>query len=764
MVLAALLILTAVSIVVVTMSVANIRMSSRYNKWSKEYYTLDYATQERLIQFDSDVLVPAENMARYYLQNGYSMYARVGDFPGGAGVALQLKTQMDEPLQGLLYARMHEIAAMLIPASGMSIGDYDTAIADFNAQTLNVLYYYFIYKALPTNTSETPLLNPGTGISTACKLDAGSTGWFPPIAGTVKTISDAIMPPAIRIDAAESAAMSSLPKTVAAKVTIAAPEYGPVKQTSYQPLKINPLYTNAISAQGGITFEGSGTVNITGDVVSSNGAAVGGVRLTEGNQTGIKTDIGSSATVTIAGNVYSAGDVHLWGTGSTIAVQAYPGGYTHTLKGLLYENEYYYADSAVNGDDSYKESNVGAPLLPFIYKDSAGGNVYCNNLAIEGVEGFTKVTNGILSVAGDLWTQDDIQNDGGSGSRISVQGNYIGISSDANNGDPNGSSAVINNAVAAGGSVTINGDYVIPGTAFYRFAGGAGTAGSSAAYYQTAESGNARTMDTFALYFHTGSDTTTYFTSSAGDDSYDLYSPSSQDSKLSYFRNGFNSLTAKPASNIFVKDNGNYYSLGVVIDTNGTAGALRYNDSTYTQNRTSYYGANSAVMPGVFDTKTRLYGTPGQTFFDLTNSAFGVTDPGNGFYYLGATSGNTFVVDAQHSSGIVYSNGDLTLSGSGTFKGAIICAGNLTINSGVSIVHDESAIKSVLGVDDSKGIITSDSGSRLARAFFTPTAKPLTLGKDLATEQITKISTVAGEKVTAGIDRYTINSWKESHA
>ena len=762
MVLAALLILTAVSIVVVTMSVANIRMSSRYNNWSKEYYTLDYATQERLITFDSGALVPAENMARYYLQNNYYAYATATDFPGTSGIASQLKTAMlPSFLQEILHARMLEISAVLEPSTSSSVTNpeetYNSQMATFTEQTLRVLYYYFVDKAIPVNTSA--VAQPATnGIGTTCTLN--NPGWFPAIAGDIDTISEAIKTPEISIKAVESASLSSLPKTVAARISLAAPQYQLVQQTSYQPVKINPLYTNAISAQGSITFEGSGTVSITGDVVSSNNTASKG--LPEGNLSGVKTDVGSSANVNIYGNVYSAGDVHLWGNNSSISVRAYadsPFSYTRTFKDLLYQNQYYYADGAVSGDSPFREDVVaanGSTYLPYIYKDSIGGNVYCNNLSIENA-----VTAGTLAVAGDLWTQDDIQNDGGAGAGISVAKNFIGMSSDATNGDPNGSSAVINNATTAGGTISIAGDYLIPGTAFYKFDGGEDTAGSGVAYYQTAESGNARTISTFTTYFATGSDpSTTYFADTSGDEQYTLYTPAGLEAKIARFKSDYTNA----ASGISVKDNANYYSLGVVVDSTG---AVRYTKSpAYIANYLQYSAASGGnVLKNVFNTKTQRYGTPSQTFEILTNTAFAVADTTNRFYYLSGAS-NTVTVGTgagELSSGIIYSNGDLSVTGSGEFHGTIVCRGNLTVHSGVSIVHDEQVIKQVLGVQDGSNIIPSGTGSRIAREFFTPLSG-LALGKDLATEQINTVSTVAGERSTTGIDRYTIKSWKESHA
>jgi hypothetical protein len=129
-----------------------------------------------------------------------------------------------------------------------------------------------------------------------------------------------------------------------------------------------------------------------------------------------------------------------------------------------------------------------------------------------------------------------------------------------------------------------------------------------------------------------------------------------------------------------------------------------------------FVGGDDGAMSNVFASKTRRYGTESMTFSSLMNGTYGVSDPVNRFYHLsGAT--NTLNIGTI-SSGIVYCDGNLTISGSGTFRGSVICAGNVTVSPGVRIVYDEDVIRSVMGFSDGETIIETGDGSRIARRFF----------------------------------------------
>ncbi|MPM49513.1 hypothetical protein SDC9_96243 [bioreactor metagenome] len=510
-------------------------------------------------------------------------------------------------------------------------------------------------------------------------------------------------------------------------------------------------------------------MSILGDVTSCNQNSAGtSLGLSEGNSQGIKTESGSSVAVTVRGNVYSTGDVHLWGSGSSLSILPYPSSFSSTLSlktNLLYSsgNEYFFDFDAPGSDaqlytEGYTSAN-GNPNIPYIYKDDVGGNVYCNNLAVE-----EAVQNANLSVSGALWTQDDIQNDGRIGSNIAVAGNYIGMRSDADesNKDPNGSSAVINNGYMYGSTISLGGSYIIPGTAWYKFTGD---------YYQTAESATARAGEYFGIYEKQASemsDASKVFDSYyEGSDQYSMYEHQAGSTlssqiladRVTRFKTAMEAL-AGLKSGINVTSDAASYTLGIV-NNDGTVVYDQYSNNLIPYKAVSGSGG---ILDDVFTSKTKCFGTNGSGFSDLIDPTAGMNDSANGFYYYPSSA---TVSVGTLSSGIIYCNGNLTLTGSGTFTGSVVCAGNLTVNSGVSIRYDESVVYGVLGLASDGSLVKSETtgrypGSSIARRFFSPAG--YVAKETLGVEQVTMLSTSAGERESGGIQRYIVNSWKEFKA
>lgn len=764
--LAVLIILTAVGSAVVMLSTANITMSQKYSHWSAEYYNLDYAAEKRLAELDNEVLLPAENKARGYLQD--RMYqCQWSDLPD----EYDWVSDTDN-LQTLIYDRWSSI---------VSEDEHDEEMAEFNEQVFDIMYWNYIDGTLGTLTEEADV----NGISTKMTLNL-SDHWYPDvpeysvnsddsdnsddeIAAAFNSFSSAVDHLDQDRPRVDISAWDAVHKAVDVEVTVIPPSYNSVQETRYIPVKPNPLYTNALSVNGGITFKGSGNVTIVGDVVSNNQGESYGLK--EGNDTGVKT--GANVHVTVYGNIQSAGDVHLWGSNSSITVKQYKD-YSSSyasdntyLKQKLYGDDYDYfmsLDAAkVNETDNPKTYAEGdTDDIPFIYKDITGGNVECNNLAVE-----SGVSGGAITVAGSVITQDDVQNDGKESTRIVIGDNYIGIRSDANESkkDPNGSSAVINNAYIYGGTITIGKSYIIPGTAWYKF----GTE-----YYQTAESASAKAGEYFQIYQYNANDAIN------GDANFSTYSVSEYESyllfngslneKISRFTNAMSDTEYQSVeSGIGLSSTASRYLLGVAVTVeNDNTQLIKSEDST---NQTNYSIVSSGILPNSFLSKTQQYGTADYAFDQLTNSAYSASHniSQDGFYYLNDSSGRNMLDVSPDGiqSGIVYAVGDLTITGNGdTFRGSIICSGDVTVESGVKLVYDESVIKSVLGVDGVTSTNTlinadeEDSGSRLARRFFTPAG--YSLGQSLATELVTTVSTGAGERELGDVMRYTINKWKET--
>lgn len=56
----------------------------------------------------------------------------------------------------------------------------------------------------------------------------------------------------------------------------------------------------------------------------------------------------------------------------------------------------------------------------------------------------------------------------------------------------------------------------------------------------------------------------------------------------------------------------------------------------------------------------------------------------------------TYSLNPRNYSGIIYCEGNLNITGNGTFNGAIICEGNVTVSGNPTITYDEEAIKGTL--------------------------------------------------------------------
>lgn len=760
LVLCSMMILIAVSSIVIMLSTANITMSKQYSNWSEQYYRLDYVAEDQLSDLDKTVLIPAENLSRYYLQNSYYQYETVSDFP--SGVDSQTMPQQVRQmflsfpsLQQIIHDKWNELCTL------EEKSEYEQQMQAFLPDLFHLLYYAYIEEnssSIDHKTKEYPEYNIRSTLSFKTK------DWFPSAASFDEMCRhlNGIFPQ-VSIKATEL--VTETPKILDAVIALHPPSFKAVEQNKYYAVKANPLYANALSVQGSITFQGNGIISVLGDIISSNVTKSGStLGLDEGNTAGIQALDG--VHVNILGNVYSGGDLHLWGDNSSLTVSPYPSpSFSSSLalkSNLLYSpNNKYFFDFAVASDAaSYTEEAAQQKFIPYIYMDNSGGNVYCNNLAIE-----EKVENGTITVSGNVWTQDDIQNDG-INSKISVGKNYIGMRSDANeaNQDPNGSSAIINNGYMYGSSIAIGGDFIIPGTAFFQFA--------NHQYYQTAESGTARAGEYFALYLKDGLDegTTRQFRTYPGwnqDETYDLYDKESPASttvlmdRIDRFQSGLIRLKENQPeeikSGITVGADKQNYTLGIV-NNEGTVLYKPYSNDFVHYKTVS--GPNG-ILERVFQSKTQYYGTNGFAFSDLIDDSVDRSDASHGFYYY---SGNETVDVSSISSGLLYCNGNLTLTGNGTFQGSIICAGNLTVHSGVKIQYNESVIREVLGFTHTYKLKPSENGSesfsRMARQFFSPSK--YAAFKTIGVEMISGPSSTAGERVSS--NRYTISMWKQAKA
>ncbi len=771
LVLSCILILTALGTVVLFASVANIQMGTKYTGWSKEYYELDSVAEQRMMVLDKTYMSEAEEFARYYMQN--ELYS-LGDldtltYKDTKGNIHDIATLMGSRLQASIFQGWTDDVAPAVVGEEIDKDD----LKAYLPKVFKLLYARFATERLIEASEADVEIDKGliNAVSYSATV-AGAGHLSPDNWGDAQDYLDDITaenPIAVlNLSVADASAESVTNKKVDVSAAVIIPEYDTLDQKRFTPVKANPLWTNALSVKGNIIFNGSSTVY--GDVVSCNQQtnSLNSYSTAEGNAYGIRTGW-DSTHVSIYGNVYSAGDLHVSSSGSTIDVHSYASGYHDGYKQKLYIGDekpflFSFANYKFTGGDTpdtpitqYAE-DTAVDSIPFFYKDSLGGNVYCNSLSVEKNVAGTASTliNGQLDVSGNVWTNDDIQLDGESSgggiSSITVYGNYIGINSEAKNPDPtvpdkkdpNFSSSVINNSADTGSRIILGGDFIIPGTAFYRF----GTAGSPD-YYQSGESATAKLSEMLEAYIRADGSAGSEVHFDEEGTSYTVVTEEHPEDKADLVKTALG--VNVPETNIRVTSDPKGYSLGVIAADNGSGYSI-ITSANIAQNKYAYGELNRGQIQNIFKAKTQYFGTDtslNRNFDRLING----TPPSSAdtvemYYYSGDASVDLSTI----SQGIIYAAGDLTLSG-GTFRGSVICRGTLTFNN-ATVYYDESVIADVLDLEST----TDSSVSRGVRKFFSPPG--MSIGEQIRTDEYT---TTAGDAGTRDIvKRYKIRSWKES--
>ena len=818
MVLCVILILTALGTVALAASALNARLSGKVANWTKEYYSLD-TDVEKYVQKIDQQLITAENDARTYVRDRCDKKS-AGELPSEFIDDTPYDME-DSGAQAFFNRHYQETWTTSDGAIEITLQDYidDPDILDrsasykednsltaeeafsadvkkYNAELFDRLYFFMLSKrlyaltrsvtsgAIAVKDSEAPPNDPCTDKFT--NFGSASATWD----GMEPNDGD------IKLDISVSNNRPDDPKEVKARINVVKPHYETILQTISTPVYGNPIWTNAITAEGSITFASGASATVSGDVYASG---AGGI------------SVGEASNDVIRGNIYTQGDVAIAGNGGRLRVTnaaAGSAGVSYERKKLIYGNDY-----LLDTKRFYDVTGID-PSLPdwnqFFYPDLTDRcNVYCSSLLVkEGVQGAD------LKVDGNLWTKDDIQMDGRqsvisigttdtSGSSIVPLTSYIGLNPFSAANDPNASSSVINNYPdnddgTTGSSITIDSNFVVPGVAFYEFSGGpAGYPDASEGkyYYKSAESISARTTSPTAIisaYYYNGTSETPYstFKNSEGVD-LDLITPdmktgeesdedsgtkpgtkSGTDSGTGEINKKKEALVSFFGSHSNIRTNittgltgPNGYVAGVALlqsginsnaklyksasseTASGTSSGILLPGSTqylpkYSELVSNNDGIN--VLMAAFDSKTGQLGKAANGSFDElldttvpTSSAEIIKplDPDTGARILDLGD------SANILEGVLYSEGNLTIRGSGVFKGTVICRGNVTITGNPTIIYDENVIWGKLQMYKS------------VRDFF---AKGNTEG---AIGTINDYSSTSGQRTV--LKRYKILSWQE---
>ncbi|WP_425805712.1 DUF2572 family protein [Desulfitobacterium sp. Sab5] len=769
-------------------ALAGVQMGAKYMNWSKEYYELDSNAEDQVNQLNT-LLQEAEIRAQNYMAAQYYLTDNPVDISSDElRVSLDAQTYINGQWKSKVEPYLTD----------MSDSPYQENNKEFVQDALKRLYFNYAAELLSSNgyTKVTYLKDSNATLNDYqnALFDGGTDGQ--------KALDEGSL--AVKLETKNNINPDTVSgKSVSVKLKVQY-AFNALPQTKKFTIKGNPVWANAITAAGSIGFEqGTGTT-INGDLFAADKDEDTILNDNVVQKAGIYS---AGADVTINGNVYSKGNLHIIASDSNqsagITVAKYPNNLSIDMKSkifskdnlpnnLFFDTQAADCDSSVNLQD-YTQDSIpdGKKYIPFVYKDANGGNVYCNSLSIdESYEG-RKVDQGQIEVKGNVSTYDDIQMDG-TNSEITVDGNYIGVNSTAANGNPNASSSVINNSPESS-TINFKGNFIVPGTAFVQYNGVKKNGTSSFAwdsnnlFYQTGESITARNGALFSSYLDNVSE------SLAGTYNYvyDQYTTDPQtadESKIKSFyllrgenrsepgsdildakiRQLMDSLANKEfVTRIFSGSTVKGYSLGAAIVHQGPspkASVFSSNSiSNYVDNQLAYDTFKS-YLSNIFVAKTQNLGTANKQAIrfntDFVDKAV-VLDPNDSgklrsgvaatfsklpysFVYIKQNTDSTTSLELSGDrSGIIYCEGNLNLYGNGSFKGAIICEGNVTVSGNPTISYDEGVIRYILRTNG------------VARAFFAPGE----MGTDYSMSYETTASD--GGMRDKGAVRYSVLEWKE---
>ncbi len=787
--LSVILVLTALGTIALAVSTMSVKMSSKTVSWSDEYYTMDCIAEDYLNQIDQ-VIADAEKDARLYVKYRLDRisYDQLAAYMSSKSISFTYDYKMDDSSNGaqrffneyyksdwvLSVPSIHEITLDDYQAYRLAgnLGDiskshtgsmtaeeaFEKDLSDYVSQLFDRVYYHMVsIRLLRYTDGPDTLAGPGKNMQLTQNvvLKGGSASYgdredtpedrctnnyiniiYDP--SNMQMIWSTFNPTnpaaAVGLYVRVAGGTAADPKQVRVELDVTLPDYQTVTKYIHTPIYGNPLLTNALSAQGTVTFAAGITadptdVEIVGDVYSSDTNGI---------------SINSYADVKIRGNVYTPGDIKVIGDNGKLTVDTaftdpVPA-ISYDFKQKTYENNYFY-DNAVNDSVIISQYAPGGATnqMPFVFFDNIDqGNVYCDSVFVgsDDVE---------VNIKGNLWTKDDIQLDA-NGSTIRIghavtdptgktvpKYNYIGLSAESaikGGGEINhrASSSVINNypytpANMPSSEIVMNSNMIVPGVAFYEFPDGS--------VYMSVESVTSRTSNPVSIinaYLHDPANPSEAFTPYTNADGVqiDLIDANllvKRQRLIDFIKSTkpeYGSLKTNINSDLNPDTIDGYIAGIALVNTNDPSDLDPADDvemfthepyvqddvSKLINSRDNYiafsYLYNNNTLKKIFYSKTRKLGTKGSNvnstdavpFSDFLDST--ITNPYtyfNGYEIKVVPAGDTLDVNAV-SEGIVYCNGNLTISDNdpttpSEFRGTIICTGNVTIRDNVRLIYDE---------------------------------------------------------------------------
>jgi len=854
--LSVILVLTALGTVSLLASAMNVRMSGKAVAWSEDYYTLDTIAEKFVHRIEEEVLIPAEKDARTYVMNRLDRvkpedlshyfsngnfapssdaqqffndyYTMIWTYKVGAENHEYMVTDYEQCIRdGSFMGKTIGVISMNYTDDGSPVEEkaaraYRADLLQYTEELFNRVYFHLVARRLEYMHNNDPdfadgrenivighisdsVENYGNRMESAADRCTYKFIGIP--GGDVRDSWNNVFNPKdgdIKLYIlARDAGVTG--KEVRAALEVVLPEYEMIEKTIYTPIYGNPIWANAVTARGGISFGKSGEthgVNILGDVYASGPSGI---------------TVFNNTTVNIYGNVYTAGNLQAvsngTGTGGklrvwTSATRPEEASVQYTYKKLIYTDDYE-AETILADQDLSDEvlgsidrgsgeflhqyhmlyllspvctanQPAGTPTIPFIFKDCVDqGNVYCDSLQVsEGVVGAS------LAVDGNLWTKDDIQMDGEQSAisvgttsekdgKIIAKYTYIGLNDESSEDDPNISSSVINNfPFTADGRpnsiIRLNSNFIVPGVAFHNFFDSDDPDSRRDKYYKSAESVTSRTENPVAIinaYVDPAGDI--YYNQDGDEFALLGIDIGVQTRAVIRFINDVDGGVFTNIRSSLTEPSG--YVAGVALvekETGGTSGKATVYTREEEINETGAAKAlvnssenwleylsldNSYMLFRLYTAKTKMLGRYVESYDPDAEpiEPIGFDElvrrdmlAGMGTPDLFRFDGNGTLNVTTSLEGIVYCTGDLTITGNGEFRGAIICEGDVSIKGDVTIRYDESVIRRKL------------RNSAKLREFFSKGQ----MGQKLF--DIEEYSTTSGERIQ--VKRYRITAWKET--
>ncbi|MFX0548763.1 DUF2572 family protein [Hathewaya histolytica] len=377
MVLVVTLLIITLGSVSLSMSLSNVRMSSKVKGYNEDYYNLENIASNFLQNVDKELKDCEEKALEYFKDELY----RQRSYNEGKDPMEYFKDPYHNQI--FIYERWNNAVnkATVIPGTAVhNTQAYDEKFEKFFNEAFNRIYYSYAQKKLEgfnyskeglgVNKFELKINNSrskdfkGVGLGADWDKMGLTSGDF--------KIS-------FTIEGKEG-------KELSGDVAIIPPHYNTLKKEQYKTFMPNPIWTNAVVAGKEIEFN-SGNYNINGDVISMYNT----------ERRDINSIIFNGRTnFKLSGNLITRNNIDVGSSLSNIIIDR-ASGISTKAKEKVFNNNYGFDEQnrsvypnftnprpheiVEDSPSPYKKNSI-----PLLFDDIIGGNVYCNSLLINRAE------------------------------------------------------------------------------------------------------------------------------------------------------------------------------------------------------------------------------------------------------------------------------------------------------------------------------------------------------------------------------------------